>query len=266
MKIILSRKGFDSKNGGYPSPIINGRLISFPIPSKGDKNKYNDLRLNKNQSYFDLMIQLKKRIRYEKPEKWFNLTEKTECHLDPDIHKNVINRELGWKPLFGQIGAAQTELSNNKIQEGDIFLFFGWFRQAKYDEYKKLVFFGPHLHVIFGYMQIGGILNIEQKTEFPNWMSYHPHTFKNRKSDNNTIYIARDKLSWNNNLCGAGVFHYNKNLVLTNLYLPEEKISRSKWRLPDFFRNVKISHHSRKSWKKFYFQSAYRGQEFVIEG
>ena len=35
MKIILSRKGFDSSNGGIVSPIFeDGSMISFPIPSK----------------------------------------------------------------------------------------------------------------------------------------------------------------------------------------------------------------------------------------
>ena len=38
MKVILSRKGFDSTAGGYPSPIIDGsELVSFPIPENLDK-------------------------------------------------------------------------------------------------------------------------------------------------------------------------------------------------------------------------------------
>jgi hypothetical protein len=33
MKVILSRKGFDSASGGMPSPILpDGTLISLPIP------------------------------------------------------------------------------------------------------------------------------------------------------------------------------------------------------------------------------------------
>lgn len=32
MKVILSRKGFDSSNGGIPSPIMpDGTLLSMPI-------------------------------------------------------------------------------------------------------------------------------------------------------------------------------------------------------------------------------------------
>ena len=38
MKIILSRKGFDSGYGGMPSPILpNGIMLSMPIPSNGFK-------------------------------------------------------------------------------------------------------------------------------------------------------------------------------------------------------------------------------------
>ena len=34
MKVILSRKGFDSSNGGCPSPILpDGTLLSLPIPT-----------------------------------------------------------------------------------------------------------------------------------------------------------------------------------------------------------------------------------------
>ena len=37
MKVILSRKGFDSQYGGMPSPILpDGTLLSLPIPSKTD--------------------------------------------------------------------------------------------------------------------------------------------------------------------------------------------------------------------------------------
>jgi hypothetical protein len=34
MKIVFSRKGLDSGAGGFPSPIIDGRPISLPIPTR----------------------------------------------------------------------------------------------------------------------------------------------------------------------------------------------------------------------------------------
>ena len=43
MKIILSRKGFDSANGGIVSPIFDdGTIVSFPIPSD-DEDTYDSL-------------------------------------------------------------------------------------------------------------------------------------------------------------------------------------------------------------------------------
>lgn len=40
MKIILSRKGFDSANGGIVSPIFeDGTMISFPIPGDDEDNQ-----------------------------------------------------------------------------------------------------------------------------------------------------------------------------------------------------------------------------------
>ena len=47
MKIIFSRKGFDTKFGGAPSPIIDGVPYSLPIPT-GDYpsvSTYRDLNL-----------------------------------------------------------------------------------------------------------------------------------------------------------------------------------------------------------------------------
>ncbi|MFC1955807.1 hypothetical protein ACFLWZ_04680 [Chloroflexota bacterium] len=69
MKVILSRKGFDSSYGGYPSPILpDGRLISLPIPSPHsyeDSFHYSDLRWDQDNTYFDFMQKLSPRILYE---------------------------------------------------------------------------------------------------------------------------------------------------------------------------------------------------------
>ena len=59
MKIILSRKGFDSSNGFMPSPILpDGTLLSLPIPSdEVDLNTYSDLSYG-NLTYFDIIKSL----------------------------------------------------------------------------------------------------------------------------------------------------------------------------------------------------------------
>ena len=71
MKIILSRKGFDSANGGIVSPIMeDGTIISFPIPSN-DKDTYDALTYG-GQSYTKILEDLKYK-------------GKPTCHIDPDL-------------------------------------------------------------------------------------------------------------------------------------------------------------------------------------
>jgi hypothetical protein len=258
MKVILSRKGFDSAYGGYPSPILpDGRAISIPIPSYSHVY-YNDLHLDSKTTYYDIMCKLRLNIKYDG--EWHELTQTSECHLDPDICEGVVNRSASWRACFGQIGGAQSHLENQGVKIGDLFLFFGWFKHIK-QVMDRLRFEGSDIHLIFGYMQIGKIVHIKPEYQEPKWMSGHPHLLPiYREDSNNTIYIARERLSWNPELSGAGILKFNKSLVLT-----KSGLTRSKWQLPEFFKCAEISHHSKDSWKNGYFQSIHRGQEFVIQ-
>jgi hypothetical protein len=59
MKIILSRKGFDSGSGGCPSPIFpDGSLMSLPIPDKQSKISYNEINCNHKVSLGEVVSQL----------------------------------------------------------------------------------------------------------------------------------------------------------------------------------------------------------------
>jgi len=257
MKVILSRKGFDLQYGGYPSPVLpDGRMISLPIPSD-DKIEYSNLRVDENLTYFDLMKQLNPRIKYNNT--WHILTENTQCHLDPDINDSAIKRHTSWKPLFGQISAAQTHLENEGVREGNLFLFFGTFRKTIKQDGMYQFDSSQEFHTIYGYLQIGEIIPLDNNTEFPEWMGYHPHTDPSRFGGNNTIYVARDRLTWQPEMPGAGPLNFTKKLILTKM-----GYSKSRWNLPPFLKEFKISYHSEKSWKNGYFQSAGRGQEFVI--
>ena len=259
MKVILSRKGFDSAFGGYPSPILpGGEMVSLPIPLD-DTIRYSDLKMS-GSTYYDLMAGLRSKIKCNG--KRLILNEETKCHLDPDIHKDSIDRESGWKPCFGQIDSAQSHLENQHVSKSDLFLFFGWFRKTRYNNGKlEFDLRERDLHAIFGYLQIGKIAKVDHEFEAPKWMAYHPHTNEKRRNNKtNTIYIARDNLTWNESLPGAGRFMFNDKLVLT-----KEGFSRSKWDLPECFREADISYHSKSSWKDGYFQSAAIGQEFVIK-
>ena len=122
MKIILSRKGFDSANGGIVSPIMeDGTLISFPIPSD-DEVSFEDL-IYCGQSYVKILQDLN----YKEHPKYRN------CHVDPDLtmdrRKNKID---GWRPIFGQVNSSAVYLLDNvKVEVGDLFLLFGNYHKVK---------------------------------------------------------------------------------------------------------------------------------------
>lgn len=184
MKVILSRKGFDSKYGGYPSPVLpDGRMVSLPIPVS-DGICYSSLTLD-DSTYYELMRQLKPRIRHSG--KWHELSEDTECHLDPDICRDMMPRQREWRACFGQVDAAQSHLENENVGVGDLFLFFGWFRRAEKAR-KRLKFIGPHLQVIFGYLQIGQIVPCDGAYRAPEWMCSHPHLLEKRRKKRTTPY------------------------------------------------------------------------------
>jgi hypothetical protein len=249
MKIILSRKGFDSKFGGQPSPILpDGTLLSLPIPSKLDSQPFTDLVYDK-KSYFDIIKELNLKNKFKK-----NYT----CHLDPDIRRNSLKRASNWKPLFGQENGALSHLEKNKVQNGDIFLFFGWFKQTelingKYNYVKG----APDLHIIFGYLQIGEIHKSADSNK--DFLKDHCHYNRFSKNSNNCIYESTKQLSLDKKLPGSGCLKFNEELVLT-----KKGLSRSKWNLPNFFKKINITHHSKSSFKDGYFESAKIGQEFII--
>lgn len=257
-KIILSRKGFDSASGGYPSPILpDGTMISFPIPEDSAGIYYNALK-HKDLPYLDLMKQLGIK----------KYTENSRVHLDPDINYSVIERNCNkWEAIFGQCSASASHLDNHKVKEGDIFLFFGWFRNTiktasgyKYDPNDK-----EGRHIIWGYLEIGQKIKIVDKV-YPEHYLTHPH-FEDKNRPNNTAYIATDKLSLDNSLAGAGVFKYDENLVLSS-----EPSKKTVWKLPKYFHpdcNTIMTYHTDiKRWenKNDYclLRCVDRGQEFVI--
>lgn len=212
-------------------------------------------------SYYDLMKELNPEVR-NKSKGSVPLTREIHCHIDPDIIKRVLHRDPEWRGLFGQVKAAQTHLDNMKVEIDDVFLFFGWFRRTNRRDGKVTFDMrAPNQHIIFGYLQIGEIIKRPSKENCASWMHYHPHLQYTNTTKTNTLYVARKNLSWNNRCSGWGVFDFENDLVLT-----KDGYTRSKWGLPEIFRNGEVmSYHNKKSWKdEGYFQSAYTGQEFVV--
>ena len=253
MKVILSRKGFDSSIGGHPSPVLpDGKMLTLPVPGDWETLTYGDIIAPGGKTYAEILEELNASAKFKRK----------AVHLDPDLVPGVRNRHPDWLPAFGQGRAAQSHLENQEVSRGDLFLFFGWFRHAE-EVGGKLRFHGDNngFHAIFGYLQIDEIICASGDAQLPIWLNDHSHAdAAARKRSNNTIYVAAPKLGFHPTLSGAGVFEFDDRKVLT-----KKGESRSRWNLnPEIFRNVEVSYHSENSWKDGYFQSAGRGQEFVI--
>lgn len=268
MKLILSRKGFDSGYGGIPSPILpDGRLISLPIPSRNDSYTLTDINVHD--------VDVPKLIADLGKDKF---SHTTRIHLDPDLDRHSSTRLQGWRPALGQTGSSQSHLANCKIDSGDVFLFFGWFRAIELFNGKwRFVKGAPDLHVMFGWLEIDQVLSIvtqrdECLIQFP-WIANHPHVASPDWYNNelNTLYVARQKSSFSKvSEFGGGRFpSFRRSLQLTK---PE--CSRSIWTLPAWFspngRTPLTYHPKQEKWthdgSQVVLQSAAKGQEFVIDG
>jgi hypothetical protein len=111
MKIVLSRKGFDSSAGGCASPIIDGYLVSLPIPDDSSI-RYGDISFGSLGSLGPIVESLTTgRVRA------------ASCaHLDPDLDRAAISRHVEWRPVFGQASKAQSHLLAHGVGKGDLFL------------------------------------------------------------------------------------------------------------------------------------------------
>jgi Nucleotide modification associated domain 3 len=217
VKIILSRKGFDSSAGGIPSPILpDGRLLSLPIPHRAaGPPTYAEIDAFGRSAAAVLRDLCPSR-------RWTNCP----AHLDPDLRADAVPRGAGWRPLFGQTGAAQGHLRRHGIGTGDLFLFFGWFRQTRWER-GRLAYVpkAPDLHVIFGWLEVGRVWPVGGRS-LPAYARTHPHAVTDY-GPANTIYAARGP----NARLGAGAFsHFHPRLQLSG---PGNR--RSIWSLPGWF-------------------------------
>lgn len=265
MKLILSRKGFDATYGGVPSPIFpDDSLCPLPIPSR-EVVRLKDV-MWRGRPLSDIVSAITNQ----------RISPCVGVHLDPDIQKNARSRRPGWRPIFGQVNAAQTHLLNQGVQRGDLFLFFGWFRRIvqvngrwAYDRT------APDLHVIFGWLQIEDMVQpTVDAGSVPAWASEHPHVRRARSmATNNTVYCGARCLevpTVSGRFSGAGVF----DTLSPSLTLTAEAQNRSVWQLPPWFSPTPgkppLSFHadprrweSEKSYCRL--KTVGRGQEFVLD-
>ena len=263
MKLILSRKGFDSAAGGKPSLIMpNGALISLPIPDETSPIRYQDITLG-GQALGRLVADITRGV----------IKPHAGAHLDPDLVASAYPRRPGWRAVFGQAGGQQTILAREGVGPGDLFLFFGWFRQA--EQHRGTLRFvkgAPNLHVLWGWLQVESVLGVPA-SGVPRWAGYHPHVASSAHRINNTLYIARETLRLDGqaiHVSGAGVFpRYDHALRLT-----KPGSNRSIWSLPAWFapgpcRPPLGCHGEPTRWApagdRVELKSVARGQEFVLD-
>jgi hypothetical protein len=209
----------------------------------------------REMSYDDILAELGKG-------KW---QQGQQCHLDPDLRKEILVRDEHWKQAFGQRGRVKDFLDSWNVGEGDLFLFFGRFRQTEFSVDKTLRYVrgAPEQHIIYGYMRVGEILHNDEIDREYHW---HPHA---GNGDRNNLYLPAEKLYPDSKLHGAGLLTYAPKRVLTKYGM-----SVSKWELPDFMRGLELRVNTRKepltrefhdeSNGQSYFQFVGHGQEFVF--
>lgn len=271
MKIVLSRKGMDSQYGGIPSPIIKSekgywKFYSLPIPTENSNIRYSDLTL-----YDD--IKVSKFINDVSPRS----TRSEYCHLDPDIRESCFKtRPENWKRSFGQVKSAQSHLENHQVGEGDVFMFFGWFKKAELIDGKFRYIneknYPNGFHAIYSYLQIDQIYK-PNLGYTPEWLKNHPHYSHRETTEftkNNTIYTAAELFKYPDhfNKNGSISFVFSDDLILSKKGQPY----RTLWELPvqlNPTNGVKLSYHDNLDrWRlvdeKMTLKSVARGQEFVF--
>lgn len=271
-------------------------MVSFPIPHTG---KYADRALSR---YTDLSaegISFRERIEQLRAGRTKPFDHEF-CHHDPDLVRDMRARPslAGWRGIFGQSGGRQSHLMDksgggkNKIKAGDLFLFFGYFKEAeRMGNTLRFRRGTPKVQALFGFLQIGEMLPARDAARKHKQFRDHPHLTQARlewdktpeaqkERHDNTVYVAAERLSFPGmeHLPGWGVLRHSDALVLTaskeeqkRHFGAGKKPRRTVWNLDKvgegkIFRDKKITHHSEESWlsEGGLFQSAYPGQEFVI--
>lgn len=160
MKLIFSRKGFDTGSGGGPSPIVDGRPVSLPIPGVADARapRYADLGLAQ-AAYLSSRGKL---------------GGDDHCHHDPFF--------IDGRCAFGQAGAAQSHLVNQGVGPGDLFLFFGLFACPES---------GAAHHRFFGWLRVEEIRLPGLGDGAPGFAPDHPHFWGSiARQSHNAVYVG----------------------------------------------------------------------------
>lgn len=291
MKIILSRKGFDSCYGGAPSPIFQDKsIVSLPIPETSYSKsgfRYKDIKSKDNvivKVIESLNLPVNNDIISVSPDAPKDrLNGEHLAHLDPDLVYSSRDREKGWRGLLGQDQAAMGHLINQEVGANDLFLFYGYYQKMDIaDGSYRIVPKSQPIHLIWGWLQVEACVKVVdiEAGRYPqySWTKYHPHFHHNAKPcSNNSIFIAKEYLEIdglpNNSVSGYGAFNkYHKTRQLTDPDDTNPNHLRSYWRLPECLHTGEqcpLSYNHKREWTKSggyaRLKSYPRAQEYVMD-
>ena len=187
------------------------------------------------------------------------LFESDFCHNDPDLQMGA----------FGQVASAQSHLNNQGVGFGDLFLFFGWFREAEFvdGKYRYKRECRDH-HRIFGWMFVDQKLRVGSKAKqfsrnYPKYAN-HPHAI-GQWASNNTIYIAPKTFSLFERVSvdGFGRFRMSERALLSSHTASTKRF----WNVPDWLNPAKggciPTYHNERNYNDGLLKTVGRGQEFV---
>ncbi|RBP96130.1 hypothetical protein DFO70_102457 [Cytobacillus firmus] len=279
MKLVLSRKGFDSGSGGCLSPYNHetGQYIWFPIPEK--VNSYsNQIRypniLVKNEylsglngsTLSEVYKSLKGTDRVKLRKNEFASIDDNElfAHFDPMLGIPPWieeNEKFKIGKGFGQFNAAP-HLEKHNVNEGSVFLFFGGFQSTSHRKISG--------HYIYGWLKIKKRIEtykeckeiIEQYN-----LDHHPHISEAafNRNQKNYIFLPDKWLFEDLKIPGCGYFTtLNDSLLLSS----NKESNKATWKLPIFFYQNLTQVHQ-KTWQHtqdgFCTVKTGIGQEFVTQ-
>jgi hypothetical protein len=191
------------------------------------------------------------------------------CHLDPDVDRAALKvlRSQGWRGALGQVSAALSHLRNAGVGPGDLFLFWGLYRQSARTS-AGWRYTGPKQHGIFGWLQVDDVVDLRPDglnalVRYP-WLELHPHV-RPGWTDPNAVFIARELLSIGNGTTpGYGIFDRLIPLSSGSSGMP------SVWNVPAWLDpslgGVGMTYHPRERWLgDGRLTAAARGQECIAD-
>jgi putative DNA base modification enzyme with NMAD domain len=261
MKIVFSRKGFDSQYGRVPNAVLpDGTLVSFPIEDKKSVISAEEVR-RCGESVGEMVEQLT----------GGRMSRTYRAHLDPDLDAASYPRRPGWRPVLGQTGSSLAHLRNQCVSTGDLFLFFGWYQPVERVGSRWAYLRGaPPVHALWGWLHVvAAFAHTDVPAESAGWLAYHPHLQRSTRKEH-TLFIASDALQIDGRrVPGAGYFpSFSRRRVLS---APGE--NKSVWRLPSWMHpsaeRARFSYiHDESRWTKVgaeaHVQTVGKGQEIVM--